>query len=104
MPGLDLHLPLPNYRLIVPLRSDDQHAGFKQARQANIGGKTHRSVFFFFFFFLPPSKFYTWLLSLLNTWVQGLVQPLVPIDGPGYAWHLSSILLPCAFRLVYHTV
>lgn len=42
--------------------------------------------------------------SLLNVWTQGLVQPLVSVDGPGYAWHLTSILLSLAILLLYHTV
>lgn len=42
--------------------------------------------------------------SLLNVWTQGLVQPLVSVDGPGYAWHLTSILLSLALLLLYHTV
>lgn len=50
--------------------------------------------------FLPQDKFYTWFLSLLNTWTQGLVQPLVSVDGSGYAWHLSNISLCFALRLV----
>lgn len=68
----------------------------KTVKQISVGKRTDR--------FLPPDKFYTWLLSLLNTWAQGLVQPPVPVDGPGYAWHLSHILLSFALLLVYFTV